>query len=169
MVLAVGRLTHQKDFATLIHAFKKVLKNKACNLIILGEGELRCELEKLIKDLNLQDNVQLPGFVNNPYAWMSKADLFVLSSIYEGFGNVLVEAMACGTPVVSTDCPSGPSEILENGRWGSLVPTNDPDSLAEAILKALNNTKFKSELVKKRAEDFSVDNSLSGYIAVFAP
>lgn len=165
LVLAVGRLTPQKDFATLIHAFKKVLKKKACNLIILGEGELRPELERLIKDLGLEDNMQLPGFVDNPYAWMSKADLFVLSSLNEGFGNVIVEAMACGTPVVSTDCPSGPAEILEDGKWGQLVPPSNPDLLAGAIANSLENPLDRD--IKTRAKFFSVDNAVEQYLACF--
>lgn len=161
LVLAAGRLTPQKDFATLIHAFKKLLKKRACNLIILGEGELRPDLEKLIKDLGLEENVQLPGFVDNPYAWMSKADLFVLSSISEGFGNVIVEAMACGTPVVSTDCPSGPNEILEDGKWGELVPPGKPDLLAGAIANSLENPLNRD--IKTRAKFFSVDNAVEQY------
>lgn len=165
LILAVGRLTPQKDFATLIHAFKKVIKKKDCNLIILGEGRLRPELEELVKDLDLQDNVQLPGFVNNPYAWMSSADLFVLSSIHEGFGNVIVEAMACGTPVVSTDCNSGPSEILEDGRWGELVPPGNIELLAKAIIKSLNTPNKKD--LKNRAAFFSVDNAVNKYFKIF--
>lgn len=165
LILGVGRLAPQKDFKTLIHAFKQVLEKKDCNLIILGEGELRPELEKLIKSLNLDDNVQLPGFVDNPYAWMSHADLFVLSSIREGFGNVIVEAMACGTPIVSTDCPSGPYEILEGGKWGELVPSSDSNLLAEAIIKSLNSPTQKD--VKTRAAFFSVDNAVDQYLDIF--
>ncbi|OLF37265.1 glycosyl transferase [Psychrobacter sp. C 20.9] len=161
LIMGVGRLTHQKDFETLIHAFKKVREKKDCNLMILGEGKLRSELEQLINNLDLNDSVQLPGFVDNPYAWMSHADLFVLSSIYEGFGNVLVEAMACGTPVVSTDCPSGPSEILADGLWGELVPPRNSNLLAQAIIKTLNNSVQKD--VKDRASFFSVTNSVDKY------
>ena len=164
-ILSAGRLTKAKDFETLILAFKEVRKNKDCNLIILGEGELRYKLEKLIKGLNLEDYVQLLGFVDNPYAWMSKAELFVLSSIQEGFGNVIVEAMACGTPVVSTDCPSGPSEILEDGRWGELVPPSNVELLAKAIIKSLDNPNKKD--IKDRAAFFSVDNAVDQYFNIF--
>lgn len=161
LILGVGRLTHQKDFKTLIHAFKKVREKKDCNLIILGEGRLRSELEQLISDFDLNNSVKLLGFVDNPYAWMSHADLFVLSSIYEGFGNVIVEAMACGTQIVSTDCPSGPNEILEDGLWGELVPPRNADQLAKAIIKSLNNPVKKD--VKTRASFFSVKNSVDKY------
>lgn len=165
LILGVGRLDPQKDFKTLIHAFKQVLEKKDCNLIILGEGELRPELEKLIKSLNLDDNVQLPGFVDNPYAWMSHADLFVLSSIREGFGNVIVEAMACGTPIVSTDCPSGPSEILEKGLWGDLVPPGNADLLAQAIINTVDNPIQKD--ITTRAKFFSADKAVNHYLDIF--
>lgn len=165
LILSVGRLTLQKDFETLIHAFKQVREKKDCNLIILGEGKLRPELEQLINSLDLNDNAKLLGFVDNPYAWMSHADLFVLSSIYEGFGNVIVEAMACGTPVVSTDCPSGPSEILERGLWGDLVSPGNPDLLAKAIIHSLDNPVQKD--VKTRAKSFSVDNAVDQYFNIF--
>lgn len=165
LILGVGRLTLQKDFKTLIHAFKQVREKNNCNLIILGEGELRVELEQLINSLDLNDNAKLLGFVDNPYAWMSHADLFVLSSIYEGFGNVIVEAMACGTPVVSTDCPSGPTEILEGGLWGDLVSPGNPDLLAKAIIHSLDNPVQKD--VKTRAEFFSVDNAVDQYFNIF--
>lgn len=163
-ILAVGRLTVQKDFATLIHAFKQVIEQKPCNLIILGEGSLRPDLERLVEDLELQDNIELVGFVDNPYAWMSKADLFVLSSIQESFGNVLVEAMACGTPIVSTNCPSGPKEILEEGQWGELVPPANANLLAKAILKSMNTTNDKN--LRKRAAFFSVDNAVDKYLSI---
>lgn len=164
LIVGVGRLTHQKDFETLIHAFKKVREKKDCNLMILGEGKLRYELEQLINNLDLNDSVQLPGFVDNPYAWMSHADLFVLSSIHEGFGNVIVEAMACGTPVVSTDCPSGPSEILADGLWGELVPPRNSDLLAQAIINSLDNPNKKD--IKNRAAFFSVDNAVDQYFDI---
>lgn len=162
VILGVGRLTKQKDFETLIKAFAKVRAQKECHLVILGQGELRPNLELLINELDLQDSVQLPGFVDNPYTWMSSADLFVLSSIHEGFGNVLVEAMGCGTPVVSTDCPSGPSEILEDGKWGELVPVGNVELLSEAIVKVLS--KPNDIDVKERARFFSVENSVNKYL-----
>ena len=162
VILGVGRLAKEKDFETLINAFAKVRNHKQCNLVILGEGVLRPELELLIKELDLQNSIQMPGFVDNPNAWMLSADLFILSSIHEGFGNVLVEAMACGTPVVSTDCPSGPSEILEDGKWGELVPVGDVELLSKAIIKALS--KPREIDVKERASFFSVENSVNKYL-----
>lgn len=165
LILGVGRLTFQKDFKTLIYAFKKVREKKNFNLVILGEGEQRPELEQLINSLDLQDNVKLLGFVDNPYAWMSHAEVFVLSSINEGFGNVIVEAMACGTPVVSTDCPSGPSEILEDGLWGELVTPGNPDLLAQAIINSVDNPIQKD--IKTRAKFFSVDKAVSHYLDIF--
>jgi glycosyltransferase involved in cell wall biosynthesis len=139
IVLAVGRLVVQKDFGTLVRAFAAVRKLCEARLLILGEGPLRPQLEAMVEQLGLQDAVSLPGFVDNPFAFMRRADLFVLSSAWEGLGNVLIEAMVCGTPVVSTDCPSGPAEILEGGRWGRLVPVGDVDALATAMIETLNS------------------------------
>lgn len=164
VIIAVGRLSGEKDFETLIRSFAKIRTQKECHLLILGEGELRTKLEMLVKELKLQDSVQLPGFSDNPYAWMSRANLFMLSSKYEGFGNVLVEAMACGTPVISTDCPSGPSEILEEGKWGGLVPVGNIELISEAMLKAISNPSHVN--VQKRASFFSVENSVNQYINV---
>jgi len=137
VILGVGRLTKQKDFPTIIRAFAIVRKEIPAKLVILGEGEERPKLEALVEKLGLKKDIALPGFVDNPYKYMKHAAVFVLSSRWEGFGNVLVEAMACGTPVVSTDCPSGPAEILEGGRWGQLVPVGDEKALASAILNCL--------------------------------
>lgn len=166
LVISVGRLTEAKDFGTLIRAFKKVREQKYCNLIILGEGNLRAQIEELINNLSLTNCVQLPGFVDNPYAWMSQADLFVLSSVQEGLPTALIEAMACGTQVISTDCPSGPYEILEGGKWGELVPSSDSNLLAEAIIKSLNSPTQKD--VKTRAAFFSVDNAVDQYLKIFS-
>lgn len=166
LVISVGRLTEAKDFGTLIRAFKKVREQKPCNLIILGEGNLRAQIEELINNLSLTNCVQLPGFVDNPYAWMSQADLFVLSSVQEGLPTALIEAMACGTQVISTDCPSGPYEILEGGKWGELVPSNDSNLLAEAIIKSLNSPTQKD--VRTRAAFFSVDNAVDQYLKIFS-
>ena len=137
VILGVGRLTAQKDFPTLIRAFALVRKQRPARLMILGEGEERAKLEALVRELSLEKDVSLPGFVDNPYKYMKRAAVFVLSSRWEGFGNVLVEAMACGTPVVSTDCPSGPREILDGGRWGRLVAVGDVSSMAKAIEETL--------------------------------
>lgn len=137
VLLGVGRLTKQKDFPNLIQAFGIVRKQHNVRLMILGEGELRPELEALVGQLGLQEHVALPGFASNPYAYMRRAGMFVLSSLWEGLPTVLIEALALGTPVVSTDCPSGPMEILRGGKLGRLVPMSDHQRLAEAIAATL--------------------------------
>jgi len=139
VLVAVGRLQMQKDYPTLLHAFAKVRKNRPVRLLILGEGKERVPLEELIKELGLEQDISLPGFVMNPYAYMARASLFVLSSRWEGLPTVLIEALCCGTPVVSTDCPSGPREILRDGQYGQLVPVGDVDELARAIEATLKN------------------------------
>lgn len=140
VVLAVGRLNKQKDYPTLIQAFAKVYKKAVdLRLIILGEGEERQHLQNLIDDTGLSDVVRLPGFADNPYAYMQKAAVFVLSSKWEGLPGVLIEALALGTPVVATDCPSGPKEILQSGKYGKLVNVGDVDGIAAAIIAQLEN------------------------------
>jgi glycosyltransferase involved in cell wall biosynthesis len=139
VLLAVGRLTVQKDFPTLLRALAEVRRRRSVRLLILGEGPERPVLEALTRELNLESDVSLAGFVQNPYAYMAKASLFILSSRWEGLPTVLVEALACGVPVISTDCPSGPREILAGGQYGSLVPVQDVPALAEAIHSGLND------------------------------
>ena len=138
-MLAVGRLTEQKDFSTLIHAFAQVRQGHPARLLILGEGEERPALEALVRKLGLEQDVNFPGWVENPYPYMVRASLFVLSSRWEGLPTVLIEALCCGTPAVSTDCPSGPREILRGGQYGQLVPVGDADALARAIETALDD------------------------------
>jgi glycosyltransferase involved in cell wall biosynthesis len=139
LILGVGRFYPQKDFPTLIRAFDLIRQVKRARLVLLGgEGPDRHKIEQLINELNLEADVAILGFKPNPYAYMAKATVFVLSSAWEGFGNVLVEAMATGTPVVSTDCPSGPSEILDRGKYGWLTPVGDSKAMAETILKVLS-------------------------------
>ena len=164
VILSVGRLTIQKGFSTLIHAFARLRQAREARLIILGEGELRPDLEKLIADLGLDSDVVLPGFSGNPFTYMRLAKLFVLSSAWEGLPNVLIQAMACGTPVVSTDCPSGPAEILENGKWGRMVPVGDVDALAKAMAEALDEKEHPD--VAARAAEFNVDRAVEGYLRV---
>jgi glycosyltransferase involved in cell wall biosynthesis len=137
VVLSMGRLTAQKDFSTLIKAFAGVCRDFPARLLILGEGEDRLKLEALVRDLDLEKDVALPGFVQNPFPYMVGASLFVLSSRWEGLPTVLVEALYCGLPVVATDCPSGPREILKDGAYGRLVPVGSPQALTEAIQLAL--------------------------------
>lgn len=164
VILAAGRLTEQKDFSTLIRAYALVRERRLGRLVILGEGEERGALEALIARLGLEDDVSLPGFVDNPFAWMRQARLFVLSSRWEGLPSVLIQAMACGTQVVSTDCPSGPAEILENGRWGRLVPVGDPEALASAIRAAVDDDEAERPDVEARASAFGLDPSVRGYL-----
>lgn len=163
VIVAVGRLNRQKDFGTLIHAFSQVIKHRPARLVILGDGEEREKLESLIQKLNLTDQVALLNFVANPYIYMRDSALLVLSSAWEGFGNVLVEAMAVGTPVVSTNCDSGPAEILENGKYGRLVEVGDVNALAEAILETLNHQHITSEELISRSSNFSLDIAISKY------
>jgi glycosyltransferase involved in cell wall biosynthesis len=137
VLVAAGRLRPQKDFPTLLRAFAQVAAGRPARLLILGEGPERARLESLVAELGLDDAVQLPGATSNPYAYMARAAAFVLSSRWEGLPTVLVEALACGAPIVSTDCPSGPREILAGGRYGMLVPVEDVDALAGALAAAL--------------------------------
>ncbi len=164
IILGVGRLTKQKDFATLINAFCLLRKEQAARLMILGEGEDRSALEDLIKKLDLQEDVSLPGFVDNPFKYMKRAAVFVLSSRWEGLPNTLIQAMALGTPVVSTDCPSGPAEILEAGKLGKLVPVGDVEALAEAIARKISSPMQKSRL--DVCERFRMDKVIAQYIYI---
>lgn len=138
VLLAVGRLSPQKDFGTLIRAFALLRRTRVARLVILGEGPERAGLESLVAAMGLDGSVDLPGRVLNPYPYMSRADAFVLSSRWEGLPSVLIEALFCGAPVVATDCPSGPVEILEGGRHGLLVPVGDVDALARGMQAALD-------------------------------
>lgn len=156
VILGVGRLTPPKNFSLLIEAFDIVNSRTDVRLVILGDGPLRGELEQLIVQLDLEDIVDLPGFVDNPYKYMARADVFVLSSEREGFGNVVVEALGCGTPVVSTDCQGGPPEILGHGKYGRLVPVGDPTGLADGICEMLEFP-TERELLLERAEDFNIE------------
>jgi glycosyltransferase involved in cell wall biosynthesis len=163
VILGVGRLTAQKAFNVLIEAFAQVRKSQPARLLILGEGEERPMLEALIRRLGLEQDIELPGFVSNPYPYMAHATLFVLSSRWEGLPTVLVEAMSLRTPVIATDCPSGPQEILRNGKYGHLVPVDDSSALALAIQNFLANpTTYPPEESWKSFElDFVTDQYLS--------
>jgi glycosyltransferase involved in cell wall biosynthesis len=168
VIVASGRLTRQKDFPTLIRAVARVKEKQNVRLIILGEGKDRSLLENTITKLQLHDSVSLPGFTPNPYPYMQHADVFVLSSIWEGSPNVLTEAMGLGTPVVATDCPSGPREILDNGRLGPLVCAGDHDGLAEAIVDVLHNP-LPSCTLKNSVADYAVENSAHLYLQALIP
>ena len=165
-VLAVGSFKTQKNFPLLLRAFAQLPQSLNAKLTILGEGLLRPELEMLIQKLGVEDRVALPGFALDPSCWYRSADLFVLSSSWEGFGNVIVEALECGVPVVSTDCPSGPAEILENGRYGRLVPVGDATALAAAMQASLLES-HDHEALRCRAQDFAVPKIADHYLAYF--
>lgn len=166
VLVSVGRLHVQKDYPTLLHAFKKVSKEREVRLLLVGDGPEMDSLQALAKELMLTDLVDFVGFKNNPYPYMKQADLFVLSSAWEGFGNVLIEAFAMGTTVVATDCPSGPAEILEHGRLGTLVPVGVVEEMADAIKYALEHPQ-PEELLKERASTFSIENCVTAYERLF--
>ncbi len=165
VILGVGRLTAQKDFGVLVRAFAQVRRFRDARLVILGEGEDRYRLETLVRTYDLQQDVWMPGFVHNPYPYMARAAVFVLSSRWEGFPNVLVEAMTLGTPVVATDCAAGPSEILDNGRYGRLVPVGDETTLAKAIMEELETDRPRRDL-QRRASVFTVETIARQYISL---
>lgn len=167
VILAVGRLAPQKDFATLIEAFAQLRTHISARLVILGEGPQRAELERQVEASGLSGEVLLPGFQENPFAWMAASKLFVMSSRFEGFPNVLVQAMACGAPVVSTDCPTGPDEILEGGRWGRLVPVGDARALARAMADTLKDATPPD--VGRRARAFQTDGVSRAYLSAMLP
>jgi GalNAc-alpha-(1->4)-GalNAc-alpha-(1->3)-diNAcBac-PP-undecaprenol alpha-1,4-N-acetyl-D-galactosaminyltransferase len=170
--VAAGRLVLQKDFRTLIYAYSLVRGNKdmdKTNLVILGEGERRKELEKLVCELGLEENVFLPGVVENPFSCFAHAGVFVLSSRYEGLGNVFLEAMTSGCPVVSTDCPYGPGEIIIDGVNGLLVPVGDVERLAEAMKYMMTNSRSVDEFVIRAKETVSslhVSNVANKWLAL---
>ena len=168
LILGAGKLHEQKDFPTLLRAFARLRSKRKVKLIILGEGKRRPDLLALADGLGIRDDVSLPGFVDNPFAYMARASVFALSSAWEGLPGVLIQALACGCPVVSTDCPSGPDEILENGRYGRLVPVGDDAALAEAMARTLD-TPPSSEFLRTRAEAFSTDRVLSQYSDILLP
>ncbi|ETX03975.1 glycosyltransferase [Candidatus Entotheonella palauensis] len=165
VILGVGRLSAQKNFPLLLRAVAKVREKRPVRLLILGEGDDRAALEALVHDLGLSDCVALPGFVDNPFAYMRNAQLFVLSSDWEGLPTVLIEALACGCPVVSTDCPSGPMEILDGGAYGPLVPMRDENALADAMLASLDKP-IRGELLQQRINEFTLDYATEQYTKV---
>lgn len=168
VAVAVGRLNRQKDFATLLRAVALVRQRREMRLLIIGEGDERPALDALRRSLGVADIVDLAGLDDNPYRFLARADLFVLSSAWEGCPNVLLEALACGCPVVSTDCPSGPAEILDGGRLAPLVPVGDPAALAAAIVDVLGQPRRAADL-RARAADFSLDAAAETYLSLLLP
>lgn len=167
VIAGMGRFVAQKDFSTLLQAFAIVASQTDARLLLLGDGPLRGELEQQAETLGITDKISMPGFIDNPLPDIKSAGLFVLSSRFEGFGNVIAEALACGTPVVSTDCPHGPAEILEDGRYGALVPVGNPEALARAMLDALQATP-DPDMLKQRGRVFSTENCATTYMELVA-
>ena len=165
LILAAGKLNKGKDFSTLLTAFARLLGRRPARLIVLGEGRLRSKLRSLARKLRITEHVDFPGFEENPYAFFARADLFVLSSRSEALPTVLIEAMACGCPVVSTDCDFGPREILEGGRYGALVPVGDPAALSAAMARTLDDP-VPREVLRGRASFFSAERAVERYEAL---
>jgi glycosyltransferase involved in cell wall biosynthesis len=165
VIVSVGRLDRLKGFDNLLRAFAIVRQKQVTRLIILGEGEERSALQLLASELKVSDTVDMPGFVDHPERFMSRAAVFALSSRSEGLGVVLIEALACGIPVVSTDCPTGPREILGDSAYGILVPVDDPSALAAAILAKLSDAGDRQSL-RERAMEFSEEAAVQKYLAL---
>ncbi len=166
LVVACGRLVPLKRFDMLLKSFRALLDQTPCNLSIIGEGPERDNLERTVEELALTNHVRLPGFLKNPFPLIGRASAFALSSNHEGLPGVLIEAMALGTPVVSTDCPHGPREILEGGRWGRLVPIGDPDALAAAFLDTLRAPPVAPEALMARADAFDKEHAIDAYLTL---
>lgn len=163
LILSVGELCSRKDFETLLRAFALLRRQRPCRLMILGRGKRRKALMQLAKDLQVQEDFDLPGFVDAPYTYMAHADLFAFTSRWEGLPFAPVEALAVGTPVVSTDCPSGPAEILQHGHYGPLVPVGDVEALVKAMGEVLDHPLPPAEL-RKAASPFTVSASTDAYL-----
>ena len=163
VILGVGELGYRKDFETLVRAFALVRKSRPCRLLILGRGRRREDLLRLAAELEVSGDVDLPGFTANPYPAMAKARLFVLSSRWEGMPVVLIEALACHTPVVSTDCPSGPREILGDGTAGALVPVSDHAAMAAAVTTWLDR-QVPANVFERIVSDYRIESSAAAYL-----
>ena len=166
VILGMGRLQPEKDFPTLIRAFALLRKEHDLRLLILGEGEERSRLEQLVEELGLTANVSLPGFVKNPFACLARSSLFVLSSGWEALPTVLIEALALGVPVVSTNCRNGPDEILNHGQYGRLVPVGDVEALANAVREALSEP--PSKVPWHALRPFTFNAAVDEYIKLIA-
>ena len=169
-ILAAGRLTAVKNYPLLLRAMARLLQTHNAHLYILGQGPEQAHMEALVAQLGLTANVHLLGFVPEPHPYIAQADLFVLTSNLEGFGNVLIEAMSLGVPVVSTDCPYGPREILSDGKYGLLVPIDDEVALAQALAELLDHPEKRAALAQSgrlRALDFSIEKIIRQYETLF--
>lgn len=164
VIVSMGRFNDEhKNFSLLIRAFKLLRVARAAKLIIIGEGKDRPFYEMLVEELDLSEDVQFPGFISNPLPYLKHSSCFVLSSTHEGLPTVLIEALACGCPVVSTDCPSGPREILDHGRYGRLVPLNSDRALAAAIADTLDSIPDRAFL-SARGMEYSADKAARSYL-----
>ncbi len=166
IILGVGELCLRKDFFTLIKAFSLIRKETKAKLVILGRGRMRDELIGLARALGVKNDVDFPGFKHNPYPYMAHADVFAFSSRWEGLGFVIIEALAVGTPVVATDCPSGPREILQDGKYGPLVPVGNAQEMANAIMGILNNPP-SPDFLKRAAMPYTIEASTTAYLKTF--
>ncbi|MCF6436781.1 glycosyltransferase [Pseudoalteromonas sp. MMG022] len=169
VLVAAGRLNVQKDYGTMLQAFALLTQqhpNKPFKLIILGNGELEAQLQRQIETLGIKDKVDLAGFTDNPYKYIRQADVFVMSSLWEGLPNAMIESLAIGKPVVSCDCVAGPREILKDGQLGTLVPMKDPQAFADGIITELKQRR-DTEKLQARGWEFSVNNAASKYIELF--
>lgn len=173
VIVAVGRQTRQKDFKTLLRAFADIYDDRDARLVVPGkEDEQTKKLRRIVEELSLGDVVSFPGFVDNPYGYMCAADVFVLSSKWEGPGHVLIEALALGTPVVATDCPLGPREVLDDGDAGLLVPVGDHEAMAEGIATVLDDPQLRATNVaagRAAADRFHESRAVERYREVIAP
>lgn len=166
VILGIGRLSSQKNFSLLIHSFSQFKKKKPnAKLVILGEGEERKELEKLIFKLKLTNDIDMPGFIKNPYPYLSKSNIFVLSSNYEGLPTVLIESLICRTQIISTECGSGPREILKSGKYGAIVPINNINCLSLAMEKILK-TPYSFKGVEKELLNFNITDNTKKYLKI---
>lgn len=163
VILGIGTLTPRKDYPTLLRAFARLARHRELRLVVLGDGPERAGLERLAHEEGITERVLLPGFCANPYPWIARASVFAHSSRWEGLGIVLVEALALGTPVVATDCPSGPAEVLDHGRLGRLVPVCDAAAMAEAIAETLDQPVDRDTL-RAGAAGFRIDRSAQAYL-----
>jgi glycosyltransferase involved in cell wall biosynthesis len=171
VIVSVGRLTKQKGYPYLLQAFSLVKRHLSCRLAIIGEGQDRTKLIDMTKSLGIETEVEFLGFQKNPFKYMARSSLFVLSSLYEGFPNVILEAMALGLPVISTDCPSGPAEIIEDKKNGLLVPVKDEQALAGAIICVMTDERLRESLGREarlRADDFALEKIAKDYKRVLS-
>ncbi len=171
VIVSLGRLTKQKGYPYLLRAFSLVKRHLSCRLVIIGDGEDKTKLLSLVRSLGVEREVELLGFQKNPFKYLARSSLFVLSSLYEGFPNVILEAMALGLPVISTDCPSGPAEIIEDKKNGLLVPVRDEQALSRAIMAVMTDERLRESLgreARQRAGAFALDKITENYRRVFS-